>query len=258
MSVKRRVLVSDYVLCAARAVEQNLQEARLHELELAHALDNLNELHRDTVLAHPNGQLVPHLSGPSCALDEITNELVPLHFAGVARALSSAFDCLSAPTYFVFATPVDLRRSDWAARKTEELKKQTLPTQLATLRDAVVAIIADNAPWFEWLNDYRNMVVHRGRRLEMRTFTPNVSMILKENETPFVHTTVVSGLPRDPDLSDMEAFRAFRGRSITLDEPVHLLAPELVSRGNKMLEDIAQVLNEACTIRQANADLVAL
>jgi hypothetical protein len=100
-----------------------------------------------------------------------------------------------------------------------ELKRQNDPGELRTKLQRIVNEIAVRAGpngWLEWANGYRNMLVHRGRRLNQHMLVPRQSL-LRADGSPIVRTDVVHLLTRDPERSDVETL--VDGLVGTLTEP---------------------------------------
>ena len=97
-----RILISDQLYCCATSVSENLTEAGLHRLEFLNWRDRENAL---ISIESENG--VPTLKRSRCdnALQALTNQMTTLHVAGVARALSSALDCLAGTIVAILAVP---------------------------------------------------------------------------------------------------------------------------------------------------------
>jgi hypothetical protein len=60
--------------------------------------------------------------------------------------------------------------------------------------------------WLEWTLDLRNMLVHRGRRIEYGQFVPRTPVLYGADALPVLRARRVTHLPRDPGRSDVEVF----------------------------------------------------
>ena len=74
----------------------------------------------------------------------------------------------------------------------------------ARLESAIAA--AGPHGWIDWTLDVRNMLVHRGRRIEMGQYLPITPVLLGPDGKPAPRARRVSHVPRDPGRSDIEVF----------------------------------------------------
>ena len=70
------------------------------------------------------------------------------------------------------------------------------------------ALIAMTGPagWLDWTLQFRNMLVHRGRRIEIGQFVPRTPVLYGADGQPVPRVRVVTHLARDPSRSDVEVF----------------------------------------------------
>src|SRR5260370_40908799 len=101
------------------------------------------------------------------------------------------------------------------------------------------AIIVAAGPegWVDWTLDLRNMLVHRGRRLEHGQFVPRMPFLYGHDAQPLVRIRKVTHLPRDPARSDVE---------VSLD-PLHTLV---------LSEDVEQTLTGLLTSTMTLIDMI--
>lgn len=106
----------------------------------------------------------------------------------------------------VLALQSDLRLAT-LARAREALKKASHQIQVG-FRETFEQAILDAGPkgWLDWLVDYRNMVVHRGRRLSMNQLLPRSPQIFGSDGQVILRSESIAQLPSEPDLSQIEAF----------------------------------------------------
>ena len=86
---KTRILISDHLVACARAIPQNLLEARVYELELSHAIDDFRSWLERAVSAKK--VTVPPPRGP---YDDLASYRISANLVGIFRAFASALDCL--------------------------------------------------------------------------------------------------------------------------------------------------------------------
>jgi hypothetical protein len=108
------------------------------------------------------------------------------------------------------------------------------------------ANIANSGPqgWLDWTLDFRNMLVHRGRRFEYGQFLPRTPSLFGADGQPLLRARRVTHLPRDPSRSDIEVF---------LDTPWTMVLSEESRRTHQGLIGSTKSLVET-----AATDLIAL
>ena len=113
----------------------------------------------------------------------------------------------------------------------------------AQLGDRIESIISDSGPegWLEWTLDFRNMLVHRGRRLEFGQIVPVKPVLYGADGAPLLRVSRVTHLPRDPGRSDIEVF-VDAGWSFVLTEEAEQTLRGLMSSTRVMLESTAAEL----------------
>ena len=250
----RRIFISDYLVGCSWTIETNLVEARLHMLEALEFADQHAASMADAVSVQGN-RISMKAPEPKCAADELPVNFWGMHSAGFFRALGSALDCIGGVLVGVVALPVPIHRADLGdARKAieEELKKGRDPnTWRSKTRQCLDEIEAAAGPagWLPWASRYRNMLVHRGRRLNQHMLVPRPSL-LRADGTPNVRTDVVHLLTRDPERSDAETF--VDGLINTLTEPAELTVGELFKSALFFIEGVSRHLLETWEVRRAS------
>jgi hypothetical protein len=96
----QRATVSDQIRSAAHGIEENLLEARLHELDVA-------------ALVGPHGLPMPYEN--ASINDHLRNDRLEMNTVGFFRAFGSTLDCLAAVLIGVVRIPMSLRFADMAA-----------------------------------------------------------------------------------------------------------------------------------------------
>ncbi len=232
---RRHIFISDQLCACLASVPQNMTEAALHWLEFQDAskqdrnryVDSVRIVNgRPTVVdprpVNPHEQLMPAIAG--------------IHRVGLVRALASALDCLAGVIIGVAALPQNILRADFQ-RTRKALRKSTLTQKQKDFASGLEGKIVDAGPagWLDYTFDYRNMVVHRGRRLELGQRAPG--SVYTAHGTP--STRRVTHLPRDPARSEVEVF---------LDNPQALvLTEEEETTLSGLLESTTFLLNATAT-----------
>lgn len=213
---KRRIFISDYLAQLMVSFPLNLAEAALHLLEVERNQDESSAQIRHAVVlggVNVRGSQYRVRMPPRTSLrDLLPNRLLDLHVAGMFRALGSALDTLAAIVVVVGAFPQKVITVDFR-KLLDHLQKPMPATPGGQLQDRIRATIqgsvqsAGPVGWMDWAIDYRNMLVHRGRRLQLRTLTPDSGpAILDGRGSPILRCRSIMHLARDPKNSDLQAY----------------------------------------------------
>jgi hypothetical protein len=209
--VEERILISDYLYQCAEGIEKNLTEAKIHYLEWADARERQNNRIVDGIKFHPNGE--PYFKHPpsTAPIDDLPNKLEGLHLCGFFRAIGSSLDCLGAIIIGVLGLNTSLRRSsiNIAEKILSNVKATGDPgIQLQIdFRDFFEDKKKSSGPedWLEWTDQYRNMFVHRGRRLTHNQLLPREPPLYDAAGNWIPRATSSLHLAKYPDKSDAEA-----------------------------------------------------
>jgi len=207
----RRILISDHLFTCARSVETNLVEARLHLMEAMDFWERESDFHARTVRLTRDGKMDVELPERKRPIDDVQLAMATLHTVGFVRAIAGAVDCFGAVIVGVTALKVKLLRADLdnARRSLDRIAGATAGERAQReFSERLEAAIERSGPpgWLRWAIDLRNMLIHRGRRLEMSELRPVPSGIVGLDGKPVIRTDVIRQLPRDPGRSDVEMF----------------------------------------------------
>jgi hypothetical protein len=168
-----------------------------------------------------DGQFGVSLPRARNALEELSREMVVMHIAGMARALSAALDCLAGAIIGVVAIPTPILTADLGRKIREFFTKIGPGTTVGEKAQAEFyrkfnELVASVGPdgWLEWALAFRNMLVHRGRRLENGQFIPKVPPLYGPDGEPILRSRRLTYLPRNPSMSDVEVWRETPAMSI--------------------------------------------
>jgi hypothetical protein len=210
VSVHERILIGDYLYQCVEGIEVNLLEAKLHYLEWLDVRDKQDEHLVNAVTITPSGPTMKH--PPSLApIDDLPNKLEAMHICGFFRAIGSSLDCLGGAIIGVLGLDSNLRWNDIGAAEAalKKLKPQGTPgSQLQVdFRDLFETVKNDSGPkdWFAWATQYRNMFIHRGRRISTNEFVPREVILFGPNNRPIPRVRVQTHLAKYPDNSEAEA-----------------------------------------------------
>jgi hypothetical protein len=103
-----RMLLSDYLVACARAVPDNMVEARIERLELDHAIEDFRQWMSRGVQAGQRSDVEPARS----PYEELSVHRVRTHLAGALRAWGSALDCVGGCIVGVAGLPSNLVKAD--------------------------------------------------------------------------------------------------------------------------------------------------
>ena len=216
----RRMLISDHLLQCALSIQINLVEAKLHFLELEDAWRQRSDLFSDSVDMR-SGKIFLRRPPVVSPRDELPLKLSALHTAGFFRALGGTLDCLGATIIGVSALPVailtsDLKRARQAFPSDPCTEGAALQLNLSKTLERAIGSFGPPG-WLEWATDFRNMLVHRGRRADIGEFLPEPSPILDSRGRTIIRTRTIQRLPRDPGRSEIEVL-LHRANALVLRE----------------------------------------
>jgi hypothetical protein len=209
----RRILISDQLYACLTSVSANMIEAVLHWLEFQDCAERDSDRFVD-ILQFRDGQLDVVLPRPRNALEELRRNMVVMHIAGMARALSAGLDCLAGAIIGVVAIPTPILTSD-LGRKIREFftklgqgttKGEKVQADFYRKFNEVIALAGPDG-WLQWALDFRNMLVHRGRRLENGQFVPKIPPLYGPDGEQVLRARRLTYLPRNPSMSDVEVWR---------------------------------------------------
>ena len=209
----RRILISYQLYACVASVSANMIEAALHWLEYQDFAERDSERFADIVQIR-DGKFDVVLPRPRNALEELSREMVVMHVAGITRALSAALDCLAGVIIGVIAIPAPILTADLGRKIREFFTKigqgttdgERVQADFYRRFSEVIASVGPDG-WLQWALDFRNMLVHRGRRLESGQFVPKLPQIYGPDGKPVLRSRRLTYLPRNPSMSDVEVWR---------------------------------------------------
>ena len=256
----RRILISDQLLACAQSVSDNMIESAIHWLEFRDASERLSDRFANAVVLE-NGIPVVRMPRPQSPLQELSLYTMRLHYVGCVRALAGALDCMAGTIIGVSALPTSILRADF--RKVHGLlTKRTVASAVtegeqaqATLAAELEDLIGSVGPkgWLDWALAFRNMLVHRGRRIEIGQYVPRIPVLYGPGGQPVPRVRVVTHLPCDPGLSDVEVFLE-PSRTPVLTEDVEQTLDGLLNSTKALIEGAAQCLLELWNWRRAHPE----
>ena len=252
-----RILTSDYLCACTTSVAHHLLAARLHQ---------------EAYLAFKDNGLVissADFPGPSrSALEWIEKggAFGFIHRDGVLRALASALDCLAGSIIAVCAVKTKMKRAGFTGLRSHLRKKAyLLDTHTKNksievrnrLLERLELMIAECGPpqWMEWMLDFRHMLVHRGRRMEITA--PEPASPVYNPHGQFARWSENDHLPRDPSLSDIEAILSLDELGkIVLAEHAEETLSGLLDSTTKLVRSVSDALLEIWILRRKEPDAI--
>lgn len=256
----RRILISDQLFACVESVSENMIESAIHWLEFRDASERLSERFANAVVLE-NGKPVVRTPRPESPLEELSLYTMRLHYVGCVRALAGALDCVAGTIIGVSALPTSILRADF--RKVRRLlaertvaaaatEGEGLQASLATELESLIGSVGPTG-WLDWALAFRNMLVHRGRRIEIGQYIPRTPVLYAPDGQTVPRVRVVTHLPCDPGLSDVEVFLETR-RTPVLTEDVEQTLDGLLKSTKALVEGSAQRLSEVWNWRRSHPD----
>ena len=193
-----------------------MTEAFLHLCEAEKAQQTMStRMARSVVLRRrgPESYELSHVELPKVTSlgDLIPDKLSDMHVAGFFRAVGLIFDTLAAVSIGVGAFKLRILTADFR-NLLKHLDGQLPSTPSghlqSAIKEAITRAIGQAGPsgWLDWALDFRNMLVHRGRRLSIYAIDRDQGPFLYDHRNiPVPRARVVMHLPRDPRHSDLQS-----------------------------------------------------
>lgn len=213
-------LMGPYLAQLVWSVQYNLLEAGVHLVESEDWAERESSQVSRGVVATADGLPSIAMPRPQCPADELPQPMVDLHRCGFVRSLASALDCMGGALAGVAGLKIELIRCGWNTALRALSREQGLAELFASLNMRIRE--AGPEGWLAWTLSYRNMFVHRARRLEARQLRPRFSLYGPRGERIF-RTEVIHHLVRDPQLSEIQAWRDPQRAGVLTEDAAHTL-----------------------------------
>ena len=260
LATEERILISDYLYQCVSEIETNLVEAKLHLLEWLGARERSNEKIANAIIRDSNGNIGIKMPPSKSPLDDLPSRQEKMHICGFFRAIGSSLDCLAASIIGVLALPISLRRSDIGKAEKALLKVNPSSNQGSQVqidfRDFFenVKKTSGTEDWLEWADQYRNMFVHRGRRITFHDISPRQTPLYDSNGQWIPRAESNTYLAKYPDRSDIEAF--IKGKNISLNEEAEVTLNGIFKSCRNLNENLCERLVSIWKERRANPQLL--
>ena len=203
-----RIAISDQLFSCIQSISGNLIEAQLHWLEFLDWMERDNQL---ISVGYDSGETLLYLPNNHIALEFLIPKIKSMHEVGVIRSLCSSLDCLAGAIIGITALDMKILMANFlkvknelqrlhGSRKDESILTKNLQAYFAR-RFHILIDSSGPQGWVDWMLHYRNMVVHRGRRINVRQTVPNSTGNPPDFSEGFRR---VDRLPIDPNRSDIE------------------------------------------------------
>jgi len=209
--VEQRILISDFLYQCANGVELNLIEAKLHYMEWLDAREKKSAKDANFFSLGLDGTLQAKVPPARAPIDNLLNKLEGMHLCGFFRAIGSSLDCWGATMVGVLGLDTPLRRSSIRAVGTVLSRVEDTGTAGSKFqldfRGFFETVKNDTGPedWLVWVDQYRNMFVHRGRRYISEEFLTRENLLVDLSGRWIPRVRSVLHLAKHPDKSDAEA-----------------------------------------------------
>jgi hypothetical protein len=231
----------------------------VHRLEFLDFADRLSDRFVDAVKIEDG---IPIMKAPRAQspLDDLGVQMVRLHIAGTVRALAGALDCMSGAIIGVLALPTSILKADFGgvrgilnrmAAKNATAGEQVQANFAEKFEDLITS--AGPSGWLDWELAFRNMLVHRGRRIDLGQYVPRTPILFDQRGRAIPRVRVVNQLARDPGRSEVEVFLE-PAKPLVLTEDAGDTLNGLLNSTKSLIEGTAQELVEVWRWRRDNPD----
>ena len=260
LPLHERILISDYLYQSITTIDTNLVEAKLHFLEWLDTRDHQNQRIANAVFLDSRGDLSVKTPAFTSPYDHVPHRLQDLHLAGFLRSIGSTLDCLAATIVAVLGLPNKMRRSG-IGNTLDRLQKvdKTLGAGAELQANFYTFFVeARNScgpnDWLDWADQYRNVFVHRGRRIVYQELTQRKPIILDTSARPLIRTDEISHLPKYPDRSEIEAF--IKSKDVVLNENAEITLSGILNSTCTLVEKVSIELRRIWLIRRQSPLLI--
>ena len=257
--VQERILISDYLYQCADSIEINLVEAKLHYMEWLDVRDKHDARLGDVVSRTTQGDLKVKHPPSNAPIDDLSNKLEGMHICGFFRAIGSSLDCLGGVVIGVLGLNTNLRWNDIGAAEAalKKLTPQGTPGSKVQMdfRDLFETAKQQSGPedWLAWASQYRNMFIHRGRRLSTGEFVPREVLLLDSQGQVIPRVKTQLHLAKYPDKSDAEALIR---KDVVLNEDADTTFKGIFDSTRDFEEIICERLVSIWSERRKNTSLI--
>jgi hypothetical protein len=254
LGTTRRILIADQLWLCTESISKHLVEANLHWLEFLDNAEKASSARANDLTLDGNTLSYTRATTQSPA-NQLMEKMEEIHLASCVVSLTAALDCLGGTIIGVLALPSDILRSDLAkARQALRQAQQPVQTDFRTQFEEFLQAAGPEG-WLDWLIGYRNMLVHRGRRLQLNQLVRRKPEIYGHDGQTFLRAEPIRHLPRCPSQSDIETFRRPRADWV-LHEDARITVRGLKLSAEELIEESAEILFQVWRQRRDNPSLL--
>jgi len=193
------------------------------------------------------------------AIDELPYKLESMHICDFFRAIGSSLDCLGGAIIGILGLKSPLRKNDIlrARQALSNIKNpQNSGDQLQVeFRDFLENEISSNGPqdWLDWSDQYRNMFVHRGRRITTNQTRRREGLLYNAKGEEILRATSTLHLAKHPDKSDVEALVI---KDVVLNEDADVTFKGIFKSCRDLDEAVCERLISIWQERRGNPSLI--
>lgn len=247
-----RIAIVDQLYSCVESTSANLIESQLHWFEFLDWMERANEL--VSVHCPPRNDN---------ALEILIPRVKSMYEGDVIRSLCSSLDCLAGTIIVISALNLNVLRADFVTvrRKLRRIHRSKVDDSMLDRRlqssfaDDFEKLIVSSGPkdWVDWMRFYRNMVVHRGRRLSCGQFVENSEGNALGQSGRY---RWINHLQVDPNRSTIEDFRGLESsgdsplRRSLLEEDSQTTIKGLMESTINLVESTSESLFRIWTIRR--------
>jgi hypothetical protein len=259
------ILIGDYLFQCVNSLETNLVEAKLHYFEWLDAVEKTNNRIADIAQRDAFGKIEFKHPKAISASDELASKLFELHLCGFFRAIGSTLDCVGALIIGVLALPKYKNKTlrNASIKSAQECLNAIVDDGTSSSQIQIkfkdffenVKKVSGPTHWLDWADQYRNMYVHRGRRLVLSELVPKEHLFFEPNNRFLIpRHKRITHLAKFPDRSDIEAF--IKSNEITLSEDAEITISGLFKSCRSFCEEISAELLSIWHFRRSNPNLL--
>lgn len=258
---QRCCLIGPHLVGCARSVHYNLVEAGIHLREADDWIQRESDSKDRAAAVDRNGRIIPVQSGlPRSAREELPEAMSDLHVGEFTRSVGSALDLLGGVMVGVLGLRTPIVSTDFHTARntaktatdceTEGVRKQM---RFGHHIDSLVGR-AGVKGWLKWTLDYRNMFVHRPRRL----IPGSIEMdwhVLGPDGRPILKTRIARLMPRDPSWTELQAWQT-PAHASALTESAMTTLEGVKASTVQLVDNVSRELSAFWKMRRDSPDLI--
>lgn len=245
-----RTVITDHLLQCVEGIEENLVDAELHRLQLLDAVAQDAGFHAQALEygrdGLPGRPILPAREQPA---QDLPDRLVHLHASGFFRGVTAAFDCLAGVVVGVVGLNRTLIKADFDGVLKAEDNSGIL--------GAVRTLVTESGPpgWYQWVTGMRNLMMHRPRRFQIRSWQPmhEYAGLVSPTGRATRMARPQWHMPSEPGMADFEAL--VKDAWLPLDEDLMTTIDGVRASALRLCEASVKQLTEHWRKRRTSPEL---